>query len=245
MSFVITMYVREGIVLAADSRLTLNATTQQGANQVMQMAVGQSDSNCKIFLANNIGIATFGAADIQGVPLSGHIESFIQGHITGPTQTTGTGIGVDEVPQKLLEYFSQFQPAPVTQFHVAGYARVGTTSVQRIWDVNVGTGSVNLLNPAGLPGASWGGEGDILQRLILPMTSLDLATGNTNPLPQHHIPWQFFTMQDAIDFCIFAVRSTIDAIRFQPRPKTVGGPIDVLVIKPNEAIWVQRKELHA
>ena len=40
------------------------------------------------------------------------------------------------------------------------------------------------------------------------------------------------------------MRSTIDAIRFQPRPKTVGGPIDVIVIKPNRSFWVQRKELH-
>ncbi len=64
------------------------------------------------------------------------------------------------------------------------------------------------------------------------------------PLPYFQIPYQFFTLQDAIDFCVFAVRSTTDAIKFQPRPKTVGGPIDVLVIKPDEAFWVQRKELH-
>jgi len=50
-------------------------------------------------------------------------------------------------------------------------------------------------------------------------------------------------LQDAIDFSIFAIRTTIDTIRFQPRPKTVGGPIDVLVIKPEETIWVQHKAL--
>lgn len=239
MSFVITMYVREGIVLASDSRLTLNASTQQGTNQVVQMAVGQSDSNYKTFLADRVGISTFGAADVQGVPLGGHIESFMQEHLIGK------GVDVDEVPKMLLEYFARFQPAPTTQFHVAGYSRKDGSAVQRIWDVNVAAGTTSLLNPQGLPGASWGGEGDILQRLLLPMASLNQAGGQEMVLPQHHIPWQFFTLQDAIDFCIFAVRSTIDAIRFQPRPKTVGGPIDVLVIKPNEAIWVQRKELHA
>ncbi|MDZ4746173.1 MAG: hypothetical protein SGJ05_09255 [bacterium] len=235
MSFVITMYVREGIVLASDSRLTLNTTTQQGDNQIVQMAVGQSDSNYKTFLANRIGISTFGAADVKGEPLGGHIEAFLQENILG------RNVGVDVVPKMLLDYFAEFQPAPATQFHVAGYD--GT--VQRVWDVNVAAGTVHLLNPIGLPGASWGGEGDILQRLILPMASVNSAGAQESMLPQHHIPWQFFTMQDAIDFCIFAVRSTIDAIRFQPRAKTVGGPIDVLVIKPNEAVWVQRKELHA
>lgn len=239
MSFVITMYVREGIVLASDSRLTLNTSTQQGSNQIVQMAVGQSDSNYKTFLADRIGISTFGAADVGGEPLGGHIESFIQDHLVGK------GVDVDDVPKKLLEYFVRFQPAPATQFHVAGYSRASGSSVQRIWDVNVAAGTINLLNGLGLPGASWGGEGDILQRLLLPMASLNQAGEQETVLPQHHIPWQFFTLQDAIDFCIFAVQSTIDAIRFQPRPKTVGGPIDVLVIKPNEAQWVQRKELHA
>ncbi|MFW6363069.1 MAG: hypothetical protein ACOC0D_04405, partial [Spirochaeta sp.] len=59
------------------------------------------------------------------------------------------------------------------------------------------------------------------------------------------IPFEFFTLQDAIDFSVFAVRSTIEAIRFMPRPKTVGGPIDILAITPSESRWIQRKELHA
>jgi len=50
-------------------------------------------------------------------------------------------------------------------------------------------------------------------------------------------------LQDAVDFSIFAIRTTIDAIRFQARPKNVGGPIDVLVITPDGAEWIQRKEL--
>ena len=78
MSFIITLYVREGIVMASDSRLTLNVTQQQEDKQIIQAAVGQSDSNYKTFLAtNNIGISTYGAADIKGVPIAGYIESFI------------------------------------------------------------------------------------------------------------------------------------------------------------------------
>jgi hypothetical protein len=50
-------------------------------------------------------------------------------------------------------------------------------------------------------------------------------------------------LQDAIDFSIYAIRTTIDTIRFQARPKNVGGSIDVLVIAPDGAKWIQRKEL--
>jgi hypothetical protein len=50
------------------------------------------------------------------------------------------------------------------------------------------------------------------------------------------------TIQDAIDFAIYAVRTTIDTMRFQARPKNVGGPVDVLLISPDEPPrWIQRK----
>ena len=52
-------------------------------------------------------------------------------------------------------------------------------------------------------------------------------------------------MQDAIDFAIYSVRTTIDTMKFQARAKNVGGPIDVLLLMPEEEKWIQRKELHA
>jgi hypothetical protein len=68
--------------------------------------------------------------------------------------------------------------------------------------------------------------------------------GKFSQIPAYPIDWQFFTLQDAIDFAIYAERTTIDSLRFQTREKTVGGPVDVLVIKPDRAFWVARKELH-
>jgi hypothetical protein len=91
-------------------------------------------------------------------------------------------------------------------------------------------------------GAAWDGEGDILARLFQPVFIKD-NNGDYQQLPQFQIPWQFFTLQDAIDFAVYAIRTTIDSVRFLPRAKTVGGPIDVLVIQPNEAKWISKKEL--
>jgi len=39
MSFIVTVYVREGIVMASDSRLTLNTTQQQQGQQQIVRAV--------------------------------------------------------------------------------------------------------------------------------------------------------------------------------------------------------------
>ncbi|MCR4304665.1 MAG: hypothetical protein NUV63_10655 [Gallionella sp.] len=239
MSFVITMYVREGIVMAADSRLTLNTTQTNAQGQIVKVPVPQSDSNYKVFLTTNkIGILTCGVADIGGVPIAGYIESFISNILTGNT------INIDAVPQLLLQYFRQFQPIPDTMFYVAGYMDINGQKEPRVWHINLIQNSVNRLNLPGQQGANWGGEIDVLTRLINHVGALDQQGSLINPLPLYNIPFQYFTLQDAIDFCIFAIRSTIDLIRFQPRAKTVGGPIDVLVIKPDEAFWVQRKELH-
>jgi hypothetical protein len=239
MSFVITMYVREGIVMASDSRLSLNITKQEGDKQLVHVSVGLSDSNYTTFLApNNVGISTYGTADIKGVPIAGYIESFISEII--PDVNTD----IDEVPPKLLSYFRKFDPHPDTKFIVAGYKSQGNEKQQQVWLVDISNKSVAQVNPPGQQGAQWGGEADILTRLILPVAEINQQNKIKQVLPFFPIPWQFFTLQDAIDFCIFAVRSTTDAIRFLPRAKTVGGPIDVLVIKPDNAFWVQRKELH-
>ena len=64
------------------------------------------------------------------------------------------------------------------------------------------------------------------------------------PMSQNAILWQYFTLQDAVDFARYAVKTTIDTMRFQSRVKTVGGPIDILVLKPTEAIWIEKSNLH-
>jgi len=238
MSLVITLHVREGIVMASDSRLTLNTQRQSGANQIVNLAVGQSDSNYKTFLTpNGVGISTYGAADIGGVPIGGYVESFIN-DIVAPKALT-----VEQVADEILKYFRAQKPIPDTFFHVAGYKKTGNTSEQHVWQVSVAQGTKNKLNPPGDQGAWWGGESDILSRLILPVGILDQNGNVKDKPPTFDIPWGFFTLQDAIDFATFAVRSTIEMLRFQPRAKTVGGPIDVLVIKPTGPSWVQRKEL--
>lgn len=235
MSFVITAYVREGIVMASDSRLTFNSQKKDGPEVTVHLAVGMSDSSYKTFMApGNIGISTYGAADIQGVPIAGYIQSFILEKVTPETAD------VEGVSRGILEYFRQLSPALDTHFYVAGY---GQGSDQKVFRVDIVPNTCEQVNPPGQQGAAWGGEADILSRLIHQVAVVDDSGTINERLPTHGIPWQYFTLQDAIDFCIFAVRSTIEAIRFQPRPKTVGGPIDVLVIQPGNAFWIRRKEL--
>ena len=116
MSFIIALYVREGIVMASDSRLMLSAKRMQGETEVVQMGVGLSDSTYKTFLTlNNIGISFFGAPEVQGVPISGYIESFIH------EEVYANELEVDEIPEALLDYFKRIEVMPDSGFLVAGY----------------------------------------------------------------------------------------------------------------------------
>jgi hypothetical protein len=58
-------------------------------------------------------------------------------------------------------------------------------------------------------------------------------------------------LQDAIDLAVLAIRSTIDVQRLTfgtiagtPTVPGVGGPIQVLVVRPTGCEWLQRSVLH-
>jgi len=239
MSFVITAYVREGIVMAADSRLSLNQQQADGPNITNLISVGQSDSNQKLFVTNNgVGISTVGDGDIRGVPIAGFIEQFVIETVADNRWSP------ENVSDEIIGYFNAQPFVPKIQFHISGYDT--TTKEQQVFNVHVKAKTKSKANPKDQYGVTWAGEGDVIARIINPSAEIDPENGNRviQTYPNVLIPFNFFTLQDAIDFSVYAVRTTIDTIRFQPRPKTVGGPIDVLVIKPNEYKWIQRKELN-
>jgi hypothetical protein len=239
MSFIITLYVREGIVMASDSRLTLSAKQVQEGREIIQFGVGLSDSTYKTYVTyNNIGISSFGAPEVQGVPISGYIESFISDEVHR------NNLEVDEVPRALIDYFRQFDASPDSGFLVAGYKAGEYGTEQHVWEALIKSERVTRLNKPDKWGASWRGVTDILTRLIMPV-SITPPDEEPKPLPNYPVQWAFFTLQDAIDYARYAVQVTIDTMRFHPRPKTVGGPVDILVIKPQTAFWVKNKDLQA
>lgn len=233
--------------MAADSRLTLNfddpaapspvAPSPGSANATppkQKVSVPQSDAQQKLFILDGrIGISTFGDAGIGGVPITGFIESFML--------TLKAQVSPEEVAKGLLAYFGNINPALATFFHVAGYSPKNNELSAETWSVEVAKSNAEEGN-AGNQGAMWGGEIDIMSRMVSQVYEKD-AAGNYKQIPFYGIPWDFFTLQDAIDFAVHAVRSTADTMRFMMRLRTVGGPIDVLVIKPNGAEWLEKKKL--
>jgi 20S proteasome alpha/beta subunit len=229
---VVTVYVFEGIVLAADSRLTLEFQVAQGA-VTKHHSVPSSDSTYKLFQApNNVGVSAFGAAAVGTTPVAAVVEAFFAKELASGDKES------DTVAAMLLEHFRSQPGPPATRFHVAGYK----DGAQRVLEVDVAGNAVKQLNNSG-PGVAWGGEADPLSRLLQKVGSLDQNGQLVKELPLFGTAFQHFTLQDAVDFAVYAIRTTADTMRFQMRAQTVGGPIDVLVIRPSGASWLRRKEL--
>lgn len=228
--------------MASDSRTTFSAVEKiepkkegEARSVVNHLGIHISDTNYKTFVtSNHVGITTCGDASIKGQPITGYIESFIREYDTADVET---------IAYSVLPYFKKIEPGLKSLFTVAGYKYVKENEYeQKVFVINTQRGTVESLNTTA-QGAHWDGETDVLIRLIQPL-SIKQPDGKFIDLPQHTIPWNFFTLQDAIEFAEFATKVTIDTMKFQERAKTVGGPIDILVLKPNSHQWISHKELH-
>ena len=131
---------------------------------------------------------------------------------------------------------------------MAGFKREGRASVPHVYYCHVDRAEVSRKNVNAQTGeltygASWGGQADVITRLLKAKQVVG-ADGQLQEITAARVNWHLLNVQDAIDFAIYAVRTTIDTMRFEARPKNVGGPIDVLLLTPPERAGFQRKELH-
>ena len=226
MSFILSVYTNEGIIMASDSRTTYTSTIDNPDGTVERLVgVQTTDTTYKTFLCQNrIGISTCGTADINGVPITGYIEDYI-------TKETNAESTVETVAHGLLDYFSKFDPLPATIFVVAGYTQPELN--RQIMRVFVSEKKIDPVD-CSLPGATWNGETDVFSKIVNSV-AIKMEDGSYVDLPSFGTAFNYFTLQDAINYAEYAVDVTIKTMFFQIRNKTVGGPIDILAIKPSGA----------
>lgn len=235
MSFIIALYVGEGMVFASDSRTTYQTTsTDADGKKTTEHGVHITDSTYKTFITPaNIAISTCGDASINDKPIAGYIESFISEHRND---------NVIDVKDAILPYFKNLSADLSTTFFVGGYLfNENGTYCQKLYRITTNCDKIEERDTNN-QGAIWGGETDVMSRIITTLYIKDADKYVEHA--EYPILWNFFTLQDAVDFAQYAVKTTIDTMRFQKRVKTVGGPIDILVLKPDGAQWISRKGLH-
>ena len=220
--------------MASDSRqsITVESKTTDG-KPLCKIETVSSDFVYKTFLLEKqkVGINSYGDSLLGKTTIESHIRRFSEEMLDDDDDVT-------TVPDNLMQFFRRDFSKADTSFHVAGFKKTNRRSMPYVFRCHVGKGTIEKPNVAPktgnvVYGASWGGQADVISSLLQP----------TAGQPKAPIIWDAMTIQDAIDFAIYAVRTTTDTMRFQARSKNVGGPVDVLLITPYEpARWIQRKQ---
>lgn len=218
MSIICTTYTPDGIVMGADSRVTvnMNLTNTQDKNQHMMHTFTMSDNAQKVFLLSKVqaGISAVSPAigdDIQG--LSTFIRNFEKNEIN-PTD------GIDIIAEKL-----QRQITNAATFHLAGYEgseqyfySITKNECKRL---NINGGTIQH-------GITCSGEAYAFQKIM-----------GTDPKPA--LNFKAYSVHDAADLTEFIINTTVGLLRFEMKPKTCGGAVDLLVLTPDGAFWKKHK----
>ena len=225
MTFLVTVYTNEAIVMAADSRVTYNQTSHY------------SDTAQKLFVTKSgVGISTCGVADFNGHLIQEYLESFCKIH---------SDSDVDKVSESLRSYFETMGAMINTTFYVSGYQPTDDSTVQKVYKVQI-NGVTTLVNTEG-PGAAWDGQKDIISRLfnvVYRKVVGDDGVEHDIQLPIFDTAFNLFTIQDAIDFATTSMDIVKGMIRLQNRQVNIGGPTDILLITSEGYRWIAHKELH-
>jgi len=234
MSLSISIYVPSGIVMATDSRvsgvITRNEETRDGTHSRVHERIVFSDSAQKLLIFEQAGVAisTFDTAIVEKYPVEHHLRRFME------LEQPKHDVSIEEITRKLVGFFKGRFSGTGVGFHVAGYRRGGTQHVPHVYSCHTvaePTPTRRNANAEGdtLYGITRSGETLITNRLI---------DSDSAPI------FDAMPLQDAVDYALFLMRTTVEAMRFEPRFPSVGGPLDVLVITPKAMKFVQCKTLY-
>lgn len=236
MSFLVAVYIHEGIVLASDRRTTYTNTQTIDGKVVKRIGIHTTNSTEKTFACpNGAGISCCGDASVSRKPITGFIQDMIRSEISEECQ-------IERMPQIIIDYFNRLSDPPDCTFLVAGYDSIDGKKTPAVFSLNIKSKKIRRVNTSECQGAIWEGATSTLTRLI---QNVALKTDDNEyfDLPYEEILWEYFTLQDAVDFARYAVETTIQTMRFKNVVETVGGAVDVLVITPDGTTWLQKESL--
>ena len=269
MSIMCCVYVPEGIVLAADSRLTRTKQTKppvelpikDSENKMVllpETTYTLSDNAQKVILIKkvNVGVSFCGNALIDGVTVADYIRKFEIDKVKNDDTT-------EEVAEKLSAYYG----GRGTHFFVCGY----DNDAPYVYDVNAGSvrrsnvvlnrsdekvakdvasegeddspevGAPENLKDAALQNDIIDTEVEVIRYGATWAGQMTAITKIVNNPPCLNADWDTMPLKDAIDFAEFLIDTTIKYERFCDDIQTCGGYVDILVINKDGAFWKQHK----
>ena len=268
MSLGIVIKCPEGLVLAAESRITLGAqmVTPLGTQQIPVYF----DNATKLLSFSEpnttVGAVTYGQAVIgQQTPRTA--ASFLPEFEAGLPKERLTVLEFAEKISKF--YLKQWQSTmppddkianiPNMTFVVAGFNRDEVYGHVYIVEIPRAPKPIERSKDNEF-GITFGGQHEIVSRIMsgydirLPevlQKDLNLSPEQVTKfgkiIQQFRlvVPLQVLALQDGVDLACFFIRTTMDAQRFSVGIRGVGGAIDVAIIKRNQNLqFIQRKQEH-
>ena len=253
----------EGIVLAADSRVTLEA---MGPGMKQPIHVNFDNATKLLNFGKKhafVGAVTYGVAVVGLRTAHSYMSEF-------ELELGDERLTVEQYAQKIGDFFlsrwkdagmPEAKPGPSMTFIVGGY------------DHGQPYGSIFLVEiphrPQPAPrnpgpqdfGMTWGGQLDVASRLIhgtdpalLPLLKdrLKLSDEQLKDLSQllaqqlqYRIPFDILPLQDSIDLATFLIRATITMQNLGVTVRGVGGTIEIATVtRTSGLVYVQKKRVH-
>ncbi len=261
MTIVVAVAAPDGLILAADSRTTFTD------GQRHRIA---SDNTQKVYpIRDCIAVATYGQNGIGQRTIAGLMDEFVSllpndQPLQGAALAQALGDFFDSryraetAPEEVQMW--EASPGFPLGFLVAGYDDDG---IGRIREVSI-PGPLVQDDPGGVAvntavrGVSWRGQTDVIRRLVFGFDEDAFrAGGNDIPAdlvePIGKLAYQVLfpiTMQDAVDFAAFLIRTTIDMQRFSDGTGVspgdlpgCGGPVRMLAVTRDALQWVAEPTL--
>lgn len=266
MTIVVGVAAPDGLILAADSRMTYTPDGAEGRTRVA------SDYTQKVFsVCGRFGVACYGAGFVEDKTIAGQMADFEA--LLGKPKPD---LGLDEFASGLRTFFEDRVRKDLAAagtpwkrgdkwrlgFLVAGYDTAGIVGYLR--DVRVPEAGGPWIFPSGPStsnvGPTWRGQDDVLNRLMAGVDS-DLLVASGVHVPEdleealaglEYNVMRPITTQDAVDCAVFLIETTIGMQRFhdgtRARPGGVpgcGGPIRILHIARGAVEWISRPTVSA
>jgi hypothetical protein len=266
MSLGLTIKGPEGLVLAAESRVTLQIQ-RQGQPPVFNTF----DNATKLFdlkgLNNFVGIVTYGVAAIgqrTAHSFAPELEASLKAKGYGEDTSKTNRHAVEKVAKDLSDfYMDQWKsakmpvplPGPGMTFIVSGFDE--DEPYGRVYIIEIPDKPVpEMRSPDQEFGLTWGGQHEVVNRLMmgydpgLPnlLQQLKIAPAAEAQFMQQlgalslQVPFNVLALQDCVDLALFLLRTTIEAQQLSIGLRGCGGPIDVATVTRRAGLhYVQRK----
>ena len=254
----------EGLVLAAESRVTL--TAQPPGQPPLHVNYDNATKLLAFSPPNtHLGVVTYGLGAIGTRTAASFLPEFEAG-LVDPATGAATKLAVATFTKRLSDFFMAQWRAAMPADH-AGQDMVfvvgGFDDGQpygTVLEFYVPSRPVPVVKHGpGAFGMVWGGQRETVDRIVqgydaaLPgvaQQALGLTDAQRDRLVaalgqlQLSLPLQAMALQDCVDLAIFCIRTTIAAQRLTVTVRGVGGPIDVATVTRQEGLtFVQRKAI--